>query len=106
MANPRDLYRYINSQKKNAKGIPPLKKRNGSGVAQSDFVKASELMVCSQMCTLKLNIARSLFWIDQPHSWRTLLLLRKVLQNSLKVLNPSKAFLNPAPVTHSRFWPR
>ena len=29
-------YRYINSQKKDAQGIPPLKKRNGGGVAQSE----------------------------------------------------------------------
>ena len=29
--NPRDFYRYINSQKKDVQGIPPLKKRNGSG---------------------------------------------------------------------------
>ena len=43
-ANPRDFYRYINSQKKDTKGIPPppLKKRQGSGIAQSDFEKASE----------------------------------------------------------------
>ena len=27
-ANPRDFYRYINSQKKDTQGIPPLKKRN------------------------------------------------------------------------------
>ena len=26
-ANPKDFYRYINSQKKDAQGIPPLKKR-------------------------------------------------------------------------------
>ena len=25
-ANPRDLYRYINSQKKDTQGIPPLEK--------------------------------------------------------------------------------
>ena len=34
-ANPRDFYRYINSQKKDVQGIPPLKKRNGSGLAES-----------------------------------------------------------------------
>ena len=34
-ANPRDFYRYIISQKKDTQGIPPLKKRNGSGIAQS-----------------------------------------------------------------------
>ena len=33
-ANPRDFYRYINSQKKDVQGIPPLKKRNGSGLAE------------------------------------------------------------------------
>ena len=28
-ANPRDYYRYINSQKKDIQGIPPLKRKNG-----------------------------------------------------------------------------
>ena len=41
-ANPRDFYRNINSQKKDVQGIPPLKKRQGSVLAQSDFEKASE----------------------------------------------------------------
>ena len=41
-ANARDFYRYINSQKKDTQGIPPLKKRNGSGIAQSEFEKAEE----------------------------------------------------------------
>ena len=31
-ANPRDFYRHINSQKKDTQGIPPLKRRNGSGL--------------------------------------------------------------------------
>ena len=30
-ANPRDFYRYIYSQRKDTQGIPPLKRRNGSG---------------------------------------------------------------------------
>ena len=41
-ANPRDFYRYINSHIKDVQGIPPLKKRNGSGHAESDFEKADE----------------------------------------------------------------
>ena len=41
-ANPRDFYRYINSQKKDTKGIPPLKRKNGKGVSQSDLEKAEE----------------------------------------------------------------
>ena len=41
-ANPRDFYRYINSQKKDIQGTPPLKRRNGNGVAKSDLEKAEE----------------------------------------------------------------
>ena len=41
-ANPRDFYRYTNSQKKDTQGIPPLKRKNGMGVAQSDLEKAEE----------------------------------------------------------------
>ena len=41
-ANLRDFYRYINSQKKDTQGIPPLKRKNGKGVAQSDLEKAEE----------------------------------------------------------------
>ena len=40
--NPRDFYRYINSQKKDTQGIPSLKRKNGKGVAQSDLEKAEE----------------------------------------------------------------
>ena len=36
-ANLRDFYRYINSPKKYTQGIPPLKKRQGSVLAQSYF---------------------------------------------------------------------
>ena len=41
-ANPKDFYRYFNSQKKDTQGIPTLKKRNGCGVAQSESEKAEE----------------------------------------------------------------
>ena len=41
-ANPRDFYRYISSQKKDTQGIPPLKRKNGKGVVQSDLEKAEE----------------------------------------------------------------
>ena len=39
--NPKDFYPYIISQEKDAQGIPPLKKRNGCGVAQSESEKAT-----------------------------------------------------------------
>ena len=41
-ANPRDFYLYINSQKKDTKGIPPLKRWTNNGVAQSGLEKAKE----------------------------------------------------------------
>ena len=72
--NPRDFYRYINSQKNDTQGIPPLKKRNGSGIAQSEF---ENLMVSSRMFSLKVNTNRSLLWIDLPHSCMILWSQRK-----------------------------
>ena len=43
-ANPRDFYRYINGQKKDTLGIPPLQRRNGTcnGVAESELEQADE----------------------------------------------------------------
>ena len=41
-ANPKDFYRYINSQKKDTQGISPLKRKNGKDVAQSDLKKSEE----------------------------------------------------------------
>ena len=41
-ANPRDFYRYLNGQKKDIQGIPPLKRRNGNGVAESELEQADE----------------------------------------------------------------
>ena len=65
-ANPRDFYRYINSQKKDTQGIPPLKSKNGKGVAQSDLEKAEE---CNGQFTDVFN----------------------KIEKLLKGLNPSKA---------------
>ena len=41
-ANPRDFYRYINGQKKDTQGIPPLKRINGNSVAESELEQADE----------------------------------------------------------------
>ena len=41
-ANPRDFYRYINGQKKDTQGIPPLKRRHGNGVAESELEQVNE----------------------------------------------------------------
>ena len=40
--NPRDFCPYINSQKKDTQCIPPVKRKNGKGVAQSDLEKAEK----------------------------------------------------------------
>ncbi|MES9950854.1 MAG: reverse transcriptase family protein, partial [Candidatus Thiodiazotropha sp.] len=40
--NPRDFYRYTNSQRKDSQGIPPLKRRNGNGLAESEQDQAEE----------------------------------------------------------------
>ena len=42
-ANPRDIYRYINSQRKDTQDIRHSKKEKyGSGIAPLDFEKAEE----------------------------------------------------------------
>ena len=40
--NPRNFYRYINGQKKDTQDIPPLKRRNGNRVAESELEQADE----------------------------------------------------------------
>ena len=39
-ANPRDFYRYNNSQKKDTQGIPSLKGRHWGGLAGSELEQA------------------------------------------------------------------
>ena len=69
-ANPKHFYRYINSQKKDAQGIPPMKKRNGGGVEMVVVLlnrnprKQQNSMVSSLMYSLNPNTVRFLFWID------------------------------------------
>ena len=41
-ANPRDSYRYINGQKKDNQGIPPLKTSRGTGITPSEIEQAGE----------------------------------------------------------------
>ena len=42
MANPRYFYRYINSQKKDNQGMPPLKRRGGTDITASETEQADE----------------------------------------------------------------
>ena len=58
-ANPRDFYRYINSQKKDTQGIPPLKRRKDSGLAESELEQAEEFNGQFTDVTAKANIPKS-----------------------------------------------
>ena len=90
-ANPRDFYRYINSQKKDMQGIPSLKRRNRNGVAQSDLEKAEEF---NGLFTDVLNknehthvplLDRSAPFMDD------IVVSKDGVTKLLKSLNPSKA---------------
>ena len=90
-ANPRDFYRYINSQTKDTQGIPPLKKRQGSGLAQSDFEKASEfngqftdVFTKSEHSQVPLLDRSAPFMED-------IVVTKEGVTKLLKGLNPSKA---------------
>ena len=90
-ANPRDFYRYINSQKKDTQGIPFLKNRQGGGLAQSDFVKASEfngqftdVFTKSEHSQVPLLDRSAPFMED-------IVVTKEGVTKLLKGLNPSKA---------------
>ena len=72
-ANPRDFYRYINGQKKDTQGIPPLKRRNGNGVVNRNWNRQMNLMVSLRMCSTKMSTAKSRSQIGRLPSWMILL---------------------------------
>ena len=51
-ANPRDFYRYINSQKKDNQGILPFKGRGGTGI--QNYIKMSARISLSLIVYLSL----------------------------------------------------
>ena len=90
-ANPRDFYRYTNSQKKSAQGIPPLKRRNGDGVAQSDLEKKEEF---NRQFTdvFNKNEHAQVPFLDRSASFMDHIVISKDgVTKLLKGLNPSKA---------------
>ena len=60
---PRDFYRYINSQKKDTQGIPPLKGRMERVLFSRISKRQRNSMVSLRMCSIKMNTLRSRFWI-------------------------------------------
>ena len=90
-ANPRDFYRYINSQKKDTQGTPPLKRRNGSGLAESELEKTEEfngqfMDVFNKSEHTQVPLPnRSAPFLKEIH------VSAEVVTKLLKGLNPSKA---------------
>ena len=80
-ANPRDFYQYINSQKKDNQGIPPLNRSGGTGITASEIEQVEEFngqLNCLRMCSIKMIIVRSHFSVGRPPSWMTLLFQMRV----------------------------
>ena len=75
----------INSQGKDTQGIPPLKKKNRSGIAQSDFDKAEEFIYTTNLNQVLLLDRLSQF-MDE------IVVTKEGVTKLLKGLNPSKAF--------------
>ena len=86
-ANPKDFYRYINSQKKDAQGIPPLKKRNGVGVAQSESEKAAEFNGQFTDVFTKSEYSQ----VRPAPFMEDIVVTKEGVTKLLKGLNPSKA---------------
>ena len=76
-ANPRDFYRYINSQKRTPKAFHAWKGRMERVLLSRTSNRQRNSMVSLRMCSIKMNTPpRSRFWIGLHHSWMILLFLR------------------------------
>ena len=77
-ANPRDFYRYINSQQKDNQGIPPLKEEQKLVSQLQKLNRLRNLMVSLRRCSTKVIILKSHFSVGRPLSWMTLLFQMRV----------------------------
>ena len=76
-ANPRNFYRYINSQKKTTtKVFHPWKGRMERVLLSRTSKRQMNSVVSLRMCSIKMNTPRSRFWIGLHLSWMILLFLR------------------------------
>ena len=90
-AYPNDFYRYINSQKKDAQGILPLKKRNGGGVAQSESEKAAEFNGQFADVFTKSEYSHAPLLDRSAPFMKEIVVTKKGVTKLLKGLSPSKA---------------
>ena len=65
-ANPRDFYRYINSQKKDTQGIPPRKGRMERVLLSQISKRQRNSMFSLRMCSIKMNTPRTLLDRSAP----------------------------------------
>ena len=89
--NPKDFYLYTNSQRKDNQGIPPLKRRNGSGLAESKTEQAEEFsgQFTDVFSKTSENEVPLLEKTSPPMS--DIHILNEGVIKMLKGLNPSKA---------------
>ena len=90
-ANPKDFYRSINSQKKDAQGIPPLKRRNGCDVAQSESDKAAEFNGQFTDVFTKSEYSQVTLLDRSAPFMEDIVVAKEGVTKLLKDLNPSKA---------------
>ena len=90
-ANPKDFYWFINSQKKDAQSIPPLKKRNGGGVAHSETEKAAEFNGHFTDVFTKSEYSQVPLLDRSAHFMEEIVVTKEGVTKLQKCLNPSKA---------------
>ena len=90
-ANSRDFCRYINSQKKNNQGIPPLKRRGGTGITASEIEQAEEFNGQFTDVFYKNDHSEVPFLSRLAPFMDASVVSNKGVTKLLKGLNPSKA---------------
>ena len=91
-ANPRDVYRYINSQKKDNQGNPPLKRRGGTGITASEIEQAEELNGQFTGVFNKNGHSEVPFLSRSAPFMDDIVVSNEGVTKLFKGLNPSKAF--------------
>ena len=87
-ANPRV---HKQSEKKDVQGIPPLKKRDGSGLAESDFEKAGEFNGQFTDVFTKTEHSQVHLLNRKAPFMEDIVVSKEGVTKLLKGLNPSKA---------------
>ena len=89
-ANPRDFYRYINSQKKDNQDIPPLKRRGRTGITASEIEQVEEFNEETDVFS-KSDHSEVQFLSRSAPFMDDIIVSNEGVTKLLKGLNPSKA---------------